>query len=175
MTPEEIFQGVAATMGRASAAKNEILRLLEAELPGLVAYQNEREGIAIPVPKRYYQARESLDDIEVPAILVGLSIDLKAAAPRVNFSYLTVGIHVVGGVIGTRENLDDIWDLAQITALAMKQTQSGWCLPDRRRVWSQAVPVSVEQLPGKWDKYSGISCYYQIDQRAIDLWTPAMP
>ena len=159
--------------GRVSVARNEVLRLMHDLLPGVIAAQNARDGIEITAPKQFYAARESLEGLTLPAVMVGASLDLTAPSPGVMFKAVTVGIFCIGGRIEGRAEIDDMWDTVELAIEIMKTTQRGHCLPDGRLVWNQCIPSKAEQLPGNWDKYSGAAAYFRLDQMGLDLWTPA--
>ena len=169
-TPESIIAGMRG--GRVSVARNEVLRLMHDLLPPVIALQNARDSTAIVAPKQFYAARESLEGLTLPAVMVGASLDVEAKGGGVQFKSVTVGIFCIGGRVEGRAEVDDMWDTVELAIEIMKTTQRGHCLPDGRLVWNQCIPSKAEQLPGNWDKYSGAAAYFRLDQMGLDLWTP---
>lgn len=173
-TPDDVLASAKGMGGRVSIARNEVLRLLEAVLPGTVGRFNEINGTRIRAPQGFFGSRESLAEQKAwPVVVAGASLDIEARASGTRFKHLTLVVFVVGGRTETREALDDVWDLAELADLVVGGTQRGWCLPDGRMVWNQCLPQGITQLPGDWEKYSGTAAYYRVDQMGLDLWTPA--
>lgn len=162
--------------GRVSVARNELLRLLESVLPGVVALHNTTEGTRIDEPQAFLPSRVSLaEQKKWPVVVVAASLDVEAKASGTRWKQLTLGVFIIGGRIDTPEGASDVWDLAELADMVVGGTQRGWCLPepDGRMVWNQLLPGPITQLPGDWEKYSGTMATYTVHQRGLDLWTPA--
>jgi hypothetical protein len=166
----------ATIMGpRRSITRSEILRILTEKLPEYIAFQNEREGLALPSPSTYMAARVKVpDDVKFPFVMVGVSMSFRMVVPRVHFADLTGMIYVITGRLSEREQVDDQDDIGDLAQRVMSYYSASHCLPDGRKIWSHCIAGNVSQLPALYEQeWSGCSIELQIAQMGVDLWTPA--
>jgi hypothetical protein len=173
-TPAETMEGARLDGGRVRPARAEILRLQSTLLPALVAYQNDREGLTIPIPERFRYARTSLGKVQFPTVVIGARLESPTVAIRTQQKKILVSITALGEPIEVGEQWDDLWDIVELAARIMAKTKSGWKLPDSRPVWLGCKLDTISDvLPDYWREYAGVRAEFNINQTGLDLWEPA--
>jgi hypothetical protein len=175
-TPTQVLASAKALGGRISLMRQETLRLLSSVLPEVVELANQEQGISIRPPKSYYVARQVIEKNAFPAIIVGTSVGSRPSPPRTRFRDVTLQLYIVDAAAPGREQLDDLWDLAELADMVMLHTQSGWCAQggpyDGRKVWTELVFEGMSQLPDGWEDYAGVVVTYSALLAGINGWTP---
>lgn len=175
-TPSEVLAG---TGGRISVLQTEVIRLLMAVLPGTVDLVNTREGIDIAgrasqPGKRinFYAVRESLEGAQLPCVAVGSAVGAESLGTQEDAETITLMIYVVTARTEVREQVDDMWDLAQLVRKIMKTQRGAHCLPDPdgRKVWNFCRFAGMTALPMDWEAYSGLAIHFEVGQAALTLW-----
>lgn len=176
-TAETILAGAGAAGGRVSMVQKEAIRLLRACLPGTVALANSRENISIESPVMYYAVRESLEGVQLPCVAVGCAVGGEPLGTQANALDITMTVFVVGKRTEVREQVDDLWDLADLARLVLKTAYGVHCLPDPdgRKVWNACRFQSMNSVPVDWESCSAIAISYQVVQAGLTLWPQAVP
>lgn len=173
-TAAEILAAAKAIGGRTSVIRSEVVRLLAATLPGVIALHNTRESENLTAPARIRYARTNFDKLVFPTIAVGCRVQRISIAPRVTGRVPVLTITVLAEPGASSEQVDEMWDLAELCEMVLKKTAGGWKLPDNRALWiSCAAQGLSDQLPDAWKQYTGVHGEWEINQAGLDLWTPA--
>jgi hypothetical protein len=173
-TPEEVMQGARLAGGRLRLARAEVMRLQSTLLPAVVDYQNERDHLTIPRPAAFRYARTNLGKLALPTVVIGAYLDAHSLAIRTQGKITTLSITVLGEPTEVGEQVDDLWDIAELAAQLMKKTSNNWHLSDGRLLWISCKLQSIDDaLPDYWKQYAGVRAEFIINQAGCDLWTPA--
>lgn len=165
--------------GRVSLVQTEVMRLLGAVLPDVVAAVNEAESKVIRVPpaENYYAVRESLEGASLPCIAVGSALGFEDLGNQDQAEVLTMIVYIVDARIEIKDQVDDLWDLAQLAHRVMKQVRGSHCLPDPdgRLLWKYCRAQNITAIPAEWTAYSGLAIHYQVNQAGTQLWPQVTP
>jgi hypothetical protein len=174
-TPEQVLAAAGGYNGRASLARREILRLMRSSLPGVISLVNQLEPDAeLVAPRDYIPARIPNENEKYPVLMVGLATGRTPQSPgKMNFRTLSVMIYYITQATDVESQLDALWDVAELIEATMTKVQGFHCLPDGRKVWTQALWQSTSQVSEAWPAYSGAVLEYHVEQWGLNLWAPA--
>lgn len=153
-TNEEFYASLQLVDGRASAAQAEIVRRLEANMPGKIAYLN---GIlypgkrGIPVPAGYHVAPAVLTEDYLNTILVSVvvsTLDQGAGSFR---NESTVYVYSVDERIETPQQVQDTFDRCGVVRGILYHFLTGCIDAAGRSLWRQLKPTGhALALPPQW-------------------------